>query len=79
MGDVMETNLIPFQFESHSIRVVMIENEPWCVAADICSTLDISNPSQAMTRLDDDERQLFDLNTLCSNEGIQGNSYSIGV
>mgnify|MGYP003605184339 FL=1 len=57
----------------------MIENEPWWVAADICSTLDISNPSQAMTRLDDDERQLFDLNTLCSNEGMQGNSYSIGV
>lgn len=37
--------------------------EPWFVAADVCRCLDIGNPSQAMTRLDDDER------TLISNEG----------
>lgn len=38
------------------------------VAADACRILKINNPSQALTRLDDDEK-----NTLILNEGIRGN------
>lgn len=48
-----------------SVRTVLIENEPWFVAVDICKALEISNPSQAITRLDADEKK----NTLISNEG----------
>lgn len=46
------------------IRVTMMNGEPWFVAADVCKALEIGNPSQAVTRLDDDERD-----TLISNEG----------
>lgn len=46
------------------VRVTMRDGEPWFVAADVCSALDIGNPSQAVTRLDDDER----MTTLISNE-----------
>lgn len=46
------------------LRVMMRKGEPWFVATDVCKVLDISNPSQALRRLDRDEY------TLISNEGI---------
>lgn len=47
------------------IRTTLIENEPWFVAADVCRALEIGNSSQAISRLDADEK----MNTLISNEG----------
>lgn len=43
----------------------MKDGEPWFVAADVCRALEIGNPSQALTRLDEDEK----ITTLISNEG----------
>lgn len=63
----METNLIPFMFESYSIRVVMIENEPWWVAADVCAALEINNVSMSLTRLDDDEKGINSIDTRSDN------------
>ena len=51
------------------VRVVERDSEPWFVAADICRALDIGNPSQAILRLDDDEKV-----TLTTNEGHSGRS-----
>ena len=34
----------------------MKDGEPHFVAADVCRILDLGNPSQALTRLDDDEK-----------------------
>jgi len=45
------------------IRTLEINGEPWFVAADVCRALEIGNPTQALTRLDDDEV------TIISNEG----------
>ena len=47
------------------IRTTLIENEPWFVAVDVCRALEIGNSSQAISRLDADEK----MNTLISNEG----------
>lgn len=52
-----------FRFGHDVLRTYLIEGEPWFAAADVCDILAIGNVSQAMTRLDDDER------TLISNEG----------
>ena len=49
------------------MRVVERDGEPWFVAADVCKALEIGNPSQAIARLEDDEK----MNTLISNEGNQ--------
>ena len=49
------------------IRTVEIENEIFFVATDVCRALEISNPSKAVSRLDDDERSNFKL-------GRQGNA-----
>lgn len=42
-----------------------IEGEPWFVASNICKILEISNPRDAISRLDDDEK-----NTVAINDGI---------
>lgn len=52
-----------------NVRALNIKGEPWFVAVDVCKALGVGNPTQALTRLDDDEKA----NTLISNEGIRGN------
>ncbi|ECG1391288.1 TPA_asm: hypothetical protein GNB58_003656 [Salmonella enterica subsp. houtenae serovar 45:g,z51:-] len=54
-------NSVEFNFESHNIRTVIIESEPWFVAVDVCNVLGIQNPSKALKALDDDERSNFKL------------------
>lgn len=59
--------------EFGEIRTVTIGNEPWFVASDICKALDLSNPTMAMERLDDDEKSKLNLGlsggaTNCVNE-----------
>jgi prophage antirepressor-like protein len=48
--------IIPFSFEGENVRVVMRDEEPWFVAADVCEALTIN--TEATRRLDDDEKGL---------------------
>lgn len=51
-----------FQFEDGAnVRILpLMENETsWFVATDVCSVLDIADTSQAMERLDEDEKRLI--------------------
>lgn len=52
-------NLIPFQFENKSIRVITDGNgEPWFSAKEICDVLGYGNPHQALsTHVDGDDLQ----------------------
>ena len=55
------------------IRTVTVNDEPWFVTTDICKALDLSNPTMAMERLDDDEKSKLNLGlsggaTNCVNE-----------
>jgi prophage antirepressor-like protein len=55
----IESSLAPFQFEGRQVRVITDkQGEPWFVAADVCACLAIRNPSDALNRLDDDEKGL---------------------
>lgn len=51
----MSAAIIPFDFETNAVRVVMRDDAPWFVAADVCRVLEISNPSDVVRRMDDDE------------------------
>ncbi|MBA85227.1 MAG: hypothetical protein CML69_10880 [Rhodobacteraceae bacterium] len=57
----MSAEIIPFDFEEQAVRVVMRDEEPWFVAADICRVLEIQNPTMAVKGLDEDE---FTLSTI---------------
>jgi len=48
---------------SSAVRVVDINGEPWFVAADICSALELNNTSMAVAGLDDDERGISEVDT----------------
>lgn len=43
------------------IRVVEQGGEPWFVAADVCRALEVGNPSDAVARLDADDRTLVSI------------------
>ena len=50
--------------EFGKVRALSINNEPWFAASDVCKALEIGNASQALTRLDDDEK----MTTIISND-----------
>ena len=50
------SNIIPFNFEENSIRAILIDDEPWFIARDICSSIELGDTSKATSRLDDDEK-----------------------
>lgn len=47
--------------EFGQVRTVIINDEPWFVAIDVCKALELTNPSISLSRLDDDERAKFNL------------------
>lgn len=58
----MNTEIQTFNFNATPLRTLTDENgEPWFVAKDVCDILEISNPSDALKRLDADERSRFNL------------------
>ncbi|MCA3636947.1 MAG: hypothetical protein IOC54_17430 [Methylobacterium sp.] len=50
-----------FDFETNAVRVLMRDEVPWFVAADVCRALGIQNATQAVARLDDDERAMLNI------------------
>lgn len=54
------------------VRTILIDQEVWFVASDICEALELTNPSMVVGRLEDDERAKFNLGrqgeTNCVNE-----------
>ena len=51
-------------FKNHTfgnVRVIEQGGEPWFVAKDVCDCLEIKNTTDALKRLDDDERARFNL------------------
>ena len=59
-------NLSTFYFGDNAIRVVVQDEDLWFVLDDICSALNLTNPSVSVKALDEDERSKFNL-------GRQGN------
>lgn len=58
------TAMTPFAFEDQLVRTVMIEDEPWFVAKDVCGVLGITKYRDALARLEDDERGSVLVDTL---------------
>lgn len=52
------------------VRMVIRDGDPWWVAADVCAVLEISNPTMALERLDEDEKAKLNL-------GLQGGATNV--
>lgn len=49
-------DITPFNFGTHTVRVVPQNNQPWFVATDVATTLGYRNAPDASRHLDDDEK-----------------------
>jgi prophage antirepressor-like protein len=65
-----------FHFDDHDVRTVIIDGEPWFVASDICSAIGLSNTSQAVSYLDNDETQRIPA-ALITSEGRAQDSFLV--
>jgi prophage antirepressor-like protein len=52
-----------YNYHEKEVRTVMIDNEPWFVAKDVCRILELDNISMSISRLDDDEKGVSSIDT----------------
>ena len=58
----MENNMQIYKSEKFGeIRTLNLNGEPWFAAVDVCIALDLSNPTIAVSCLDEDDRAKFNL------------------
>jgi anti-repressor protein len=65
------SNLIPFSYNEKQVRVIEKDSEPWFVATDVCDLLDISNPSDAISRLSETMKGVASTDTLGGNQNCR--------
>lgn len=76
------SNLSIFNFNDNQVRTILIGGEPWFVASDITSILELTNTTMAVQSLDDDEYRVIGRGemaslTLSSTEGQKGGAQSM--
>ena len=76
------SNLTTFNFNDNQVRTILIGGEPWFVASDITSILELTNTTMAVQSLDDDEYRVIGRGemaslTLSSTEGQKGGAQSM--
>lgn len=59
-----QNQLATFTFEQHSIRTIVINDEPWFIAKDVCDAVNIVNYRDSIERLDEDEKGVALTDTL---------------
>jgi len=55
---------VPSDFQGKAVRTITKNGEVWFVAADACAVLEIGNTTDAVNRLDDDEKGVDSIETL---------------
>ena len=63
-GGQSQTLPVEFKFEEHTVRTVHVDDEIRFVATDVCEALGIKDASDAVARLDQDERGAVKIPTL---------------
>lgn len=53
---MQSANVIPFKFEAREVRTLLIDDQPWFVAADVAMALLYSEAKDMTRNLDDDEK-----------------------
>lgn len=60
----MNNNLMIFENPDFgAVRSILIDGDPWFVAADVCKALEIERTNRALSRLDDDEKGAHSVST----------------
>lgn len=60
----MNSNLMIFENQEFgAVRSILIDGDPWFVAADVCKALELEKTNRALSRLDDDEKGAHSVST----------------
>ena len=60
----MNNHLMIFENpEFRAVRSILIDGDPWFVAADVCKALELEKTNRALSRLDDDEKGAHSVST----------------
>lgn len=51
-----QNKLATFTFEQHAIRTIVIKDEPWFIAKDVCDAIGLTNSRMSLLALDEDEK-----------------------
>ena len=65
-----DLSLQQFDFNGNTIKVVMVDGEPWFFAQDVCDILELENVSQACKSLKPRERDLYNSDTLGGKQDV---------
>lgn len=66
-----QTTITNFKFNNNELSAITDESgNPWFIANDVCTALQITNTSQAVGRLDDDEKLLSTIHIAGQNRDI---------
>ena len=60
--------ITPFTYDNRALRAIVINDDPWFLAGDVCDHLDLSNVGKALASLDDDEKS-----SITISDGTPGN------
>lgn len=71
------TNNQVFNFGDYQVRTVIKEGEPWFVAKDVCSVLEVSNTSDAVSRLDCEDKAEVAITDTSSNGVTQSRTLTV--
>ena len=52
-----------FNYEEKAVRTVTIDSEPWWVAKDICDILELTNITESLKRIDEEDLTSVKLNS----------------
>lgn len=71
MGTSLCTNQSLFDFHGHQVRTHKDDRgNPWFFAVDVCIALDIRNSRDALSKLDDDEKDVVSTDTLRGRQSL---------
>jgi prophage antirepressor-like protein len=76
MKVIKEFNLFKNEIFPNGVRTCEIDGALWFVAVDVCTCLGLSQVTRAMSRLEDDESQVIDLQTLTINKSTKTDAYN---
>jgi len=65
-------NLTRYDFNDQQVRVITEDGKPWFVAKDVCAILNLTDVTQSVRRLDEDEK-----NTVILHDGNRGNPTTV--
>ena len=57
------STVVPFNFQTHEIRIITIEDDPWFVAKDVCDVLGLENVTKALLKVPEKHKGVNSIQT----------------